>query len=374
VTAQERQLARGALLAALAALPTGWSSSPLTHGIVRLAVTTEEKRQTRDILLGRVSQAPAWNAVELLVEALGLSTTAVGSRQVLEVLLGWLEDGRRTISEAAFLARHWPRLDTTAEENRRLQIAVLELLDDNATDHTYTSDLMGWLSQFPVAADLKSRTWDVLLTRLNDEQINDYDAKGIMALLVQIQPTTSRDERRGRDLLLRQIGHGITRFYTADGPGGLLLRRLSPRADDKRYVRNVLIGLLDNERRSRSSIYYMAVVGELISQFEPTLQETHHVREVMLRSTELDRIRADEVIMLGDVLSQLHGTLEDHRLIRNALLARLPSAQKASWPDYGIKPEFSETTEFVTAIRRHSAPNDWLALLSSKRLNFEYTT
>jgi hypothetical protein len=357
VTEQETRQTIEVLLSALADSIAGWSRALLTDGIVRLAVTTAEKRHVRDILLGLLPQVPAWDTIVLLAGTLQVSTTAVESRRALDTLLEWIEDSRTNASEVATLSLLLPRLDTTAEDNRRLHIAVLKLISDDGTDSYYIRTLVEWLNQFLITSDADNPTHEWLLRRLSNGPVEDH--ADVMALLAHVLRATPVRNTRMRDALLRQLSYNGNTLYVTLGLGDMVLK-LSPTAEDKRYVRNILLGLFGNQR----SYDGIVMLAQLTAEFDPTPEEMRRVRHAMVLLLESDQTMTHQVMTLGALLSRFDATIDDHRRIRNALL-RLFEARSSSLPDPGGRLEILETTELVTAIRRHSALTEWLAFLPS---------
>ena len=358
VTAQERLQTIEVLLSALADPVAGWSRALLTDGIVRLAVTTAEKRQVRDILLGFLPQVPAWDTIVLLAGTLKVSTTAVESRRALDALLEWIEESRRSASEVTRLSLLLPRLDTTDGDNRRLQNAVLVLINNDDTDSFYITTLVEWLSQFLVTSDAGFAIYDWLLRRFSNGPVEDR-AK-VMKLLAHVLRATPGTDTRIRDALLRQLSYDGNALYVTLGLGDMVLK-LSPTAEDKQYIRNLLLRLFGNQR-SYDEIVNLA---QLIAKFDPTPEEMCRARHAMMLLLESDQAAKHQVLTLAALLSRFDATIDDHRCIRNALL-RLFEARSDSLPDPGGRLEIPETIELVTAIRRHSALTEWLAFLPSR--------
>ena len=355
VTEQERRQTIEVLLSALADPVAGWSRALLTDGIVRLAVTTAEKRQVRDILLGLLPQVPAWDAIVLLAGTLKVSTTAVESRRALDALLEWVEESRRSASEVARMSLLLPRLDTTDGDNRRLQNAVLKLINNDDTDSFYITTLVEWLSKFLVTSDAGFAIFDWLLRRFSDGPVEDR-AK-VMKLLAHVLSATPGGDTRIRDSLLRQLSYDGNALYATLGLGDMVLK-LGPTAEDKRYIRNLLLRLFGNQ----SSYGEIVNLAQLIAELDPTPEEMRRARHAMMLLLESDQAATHQVMTLAALLSRFDAAIDDHRRIRNSLL-RLFEARSRSLPDPGGRLEILETTELVTAIRRHSALTEWLAFL-----------
>jgi hypothetical protein len=331
----------------------------LAEQIARLSVTTEEKEEAHSILLQLLPYATAWSVPSLLANRLKLSTTAEQTRQAMEALLQWLEESHRGAREAVSLAALLSGIDIPSQDDHRLGIAILKLLERNAADG-HTGNLLRWLNRLPVTTDFNSRIQEVLFKKLSDRPPNDATS-GLRDIITYLQPVTTQEKRMVRDAILDQLSRDID-MHKFDNLMLMRLRYLSPTPEDREYVRNRLRGLLD----TKNGVIKKALVWQLISQFDPASEDIDQARQAILQWIESTSFAhagpLDETFLwLEHVLAQLHATPEDHHRIRRKLLGKLGT--EAAHEDNKLVGDCL----LLAAIRRHSTSAEWITFLSSQR-------
>ena len=384
-TAEDKRLARGALLALLARETHGWVAdqtsgradetrvwvshrargqvaASLAGGVAQLATTAEDKRLARGALLallarethgwvadqtsGRADETRVWVshrargqvAASLAGGVAQLDPTAEDKRQARGALLALLarETDRWGVAEtrgqvAASLAGGVAQLDPTAEDKRQARGALLALLarETDNLDETrglMAESLVGGVAQLATTAEDKRQARDALLAllaRKTDSLVADLTSGQVAASLaggVAQLATTAEDKRQARDALLALLAR-----ETSDLQHELAVAQLDPMTEDKRQARDALLGLLALKRNG----WVAASLASGVAQLDPTAEDKRQARDALLallaRETDSPVARVLVAASLAGEVAQLDPTAEDKRQGRGALLALLAS-------------------------------------------------
>ena len=370
--AEDKRQAREVLLGLLAGETSSWVAGRLAGVVVQLATAAEDKRQAREALLGLLAgETSSLSAAWLAGAVAQLDPAAEDKRQAREALLGLLA-GETSSWVAAVLAGVVVQLDPAAEDKRQAREALLGLLAGE-TDGEAAGELAGAVAQLDPAAEDKRQAREALLGLLAGET-SSWVADKLAGAVAQLA-TAAEDKRQAREALLGLLA-GETDGEAAARLAGAVAQ-LDPAAEDKRQAREALLGLLAGETDGEAA----ARLAGAVAQLDPAAEDKRQAREALLgllaRATD-----GEAAARLAGAVAQLDPAAEDKRQAREALLgllARATDGQVAArlaggvaqldptvhdlrtWRAWADRP----TAELLTAVRRNSALNDWLAALPS---------
>lgn len=340
--------ARQSLLGLLANAHNGQSAHELTDAVVEFAVTGEDKRQARKILLGLLAQAgdrPGGDrlAIWLAPGVARLDPTAEEKHQARQALLrllahadnGWV---------AQHLALAVAGLDPTTEEKHKAREALLGLLrrTANETSESDAGELIGGLAEVATTAEEICHARRALLGLV--AEVNGQVAIKLMAGVARFA-TTTNDKREARQALIRLLARAdrLKADWIVDW-----LADLNPTAEDKRQACKVMLRLLAEET-FHSQATVKLVSG--ITSFTHTTEDKREVRDALLGllANQIDAAVLGELVT---GVTELATNADDKHQVLHALLEIV--ANPAS--DQGATALASGVTELATGAddKRHA--------------------
>ncbi len=373
-TAEDKRHARDALLRLLADPNRGWMAAELMNGVILFAPATEDKREARDALMallsplagpttGWVVELPVADGVvqlaptggrlaEYLVSGLvQLAQTAEDkrdSRRALLRLLGGPTDG--WVAEQ--LVNGVVQLAQTAEDKRQARGGLLRLLVGHA-DGSTAAVLLGGVIQLAPAARDKREARDALF-RLLGGPTEDWVAEKLVDGVVQLAQT-AEDKRHARDALLGLLTSQTNASTAARLADGVV--QLIETEADKRQARDALLRWLTDQTDGwlatpsavaplAGALLQLDPTGDYKQAYEKTgfptyLGDSSMFGALMGKELQLDSAAEDErandpllellagpadgwhAAWLARQVVQLAQTAEDRRQARDALLGLL---------------------------------------------------
>ena len=342
-------LTREALLRLLADPANSWAAEKLVSGVVQLATTAQDKRQTRAALLGLLpGQAGGWVADEIAACVSRLGRTARDNGQARDAPArlpprpagapladepaGWVSwrapaaddnhqirgmllrslasqtNGRKAAGLAAAVLYARP----TAEEKRQAREVLLGLLASE-TDGRTAAELANIVSRLGPAEDNR-QTCDTLL-RLLTAQSHGHAAAWLADGVIQAGPTAD-DQRQARGALLRLLagqtdGHKAARLASR-------VSRLDLTAEDKRQARHALLALLAGQTDGQVALE----LARRVTRLDPTAEDKRQARHALL-ALLAGQTDGQVALELARRVTRLDPTAEDQRRTRDSLLRLL---------------------------------------------------
>jgi NACHT domain len=345
-------------------VPAGWTASngqirqllldrgPLTthalmsqwlNDVARFAVTSQERAQAREVLLGLLDREPGSFVACQLAECVGeLGPTARDQLQVREVLLRLLA-GESAGEPACTLAQCIGSFGPTAEDRATARQVLLALLAQTHWIGT-VARLAGCVGSLGPAAPERAQVRDALLAQLGQDLISG-EASAVATAMAR-SAVTPEERINVRQALLAVVAR-TNSGRTATGVVNVLAR-LAPAADDpwqvvddtwltvngpgltaaeRGHARSALLRLLAQTTTSWAA----RELASAISQLGPTRDEQIRVREALV-TLLAEESRGEDARMLTDAVARSAATAEDQERIREAflaILARTTSGEKA---------------------------------------------
>ena len=319
VTEEDKRETRAALLRLLASETDGEVAGPLADGVIRLDASSEDKRKAREALLRLLSsQSNDWATADLADVLTRLDVTSEDKLEVREALLMALAGPprQRAIGRLADLLAQFA---TTAEDRRQARKALLRLLVGETNSWVAAGDLAYGLTQLDPTAEDKRKAREVLL-KLLANQASSWRSEEVAYMLTQLDPVPE-DRRQARDALLRLLADEAE-GYRAVVLASLIVQ-LATTTEEKRQAREALFGLLLDEPDSWAT----AKLAYAVAALDPTAEDKRQAREALLG------VLADEadsrVAELAGGMTRLDFSGEDKREVREALLRILPGQTSA---------------------------------------------
>ena len=275
-------------------------------------------RNASDALLDLLVDGAPWSA-SVARGLIQLAPTAEDMRQTREKLIGLLADVTDS-GIAVQMAGIVDQLGPTAQERRRAQGALLRLLAVPAEHRT--TELTSALSQLSPAAEDRRLARDALL-KLLANQTSLWTAARLADGVTQFSPT-AEDRRLARDALLRLLASKNKTWIEECDLAVQAVIHLAPTAEDKRQARETLLGILASPT-GRSWAFDLA---GMVAKLDPTTEEKHQARSALLRLLTGTAPEWHEA--LAGVVAQLAQTTEDKHLARETLLGLLTDTSD-SW-------------------------------------------
>jgi hypothetical protein len=334
-TPEERKSAREELLGFLAGPGRRHLSEPLTEAVVGLAITANEKRETRAALLsmmrdmfGDLSGDPItevaftrrWGRIrlremlaELMAALILLDLTADDKRQARELLL---RITRHFDPES--LAGALELLDATAEDKRRARETLLSMLPSQDDGKEIEEMARALLDLDPTATDTR-QACDLSLSILCDQTYDCADLEA-MARTVGLLGATVEDKRRARETLLsmlpsRDDGKEIEEMARA-------LIQLDPSADERQQARETLLRTLLVHPTGNAATEMAAALTRL----DPTTRDRQQARDALLKIMSVQD-KPLSLSRLAEAVVQLSITADERRQTCDGLLGAIHACQ-----------------------------------------------
>ena len=311
-TAQDKRQTRAALLGLLPGLGDGWVADEIVIGVSRLGPTAHDRRRARDALLGLVpSQAGGWEAAWLVGRAVRLATTAQDKRQTRAALLGLLP-GQAGGWVADEIAACVSRLGRTARDTGQARDAPARL-PPRPAGAPLADEPAGWVSWRAPAADDNHQIRGMLLRSLAS-QTNGRKAAGLAAAVLYARPT-AEEKRQAREVLLGLLASETDGRTAAELAN--IVSRLGP-AEDNRQTCDTLLRLLTAQSHGHAAAW----LADGVIQAGPTADDQRQARGALLRLLA-GQTDGHKAARLASRVSRLDLTAEDKRRAPHALLALL---------------------------------------------------
>ena len=309
-------LTREALLRLLADPANSWAAEKLVSGVVQLATTAQDKRQTRAALLGLLpglgnGHEAARFAGKVVSGVVQLATTAQDKRQTRAALLGLLP-GQADGWVADEIAACVSRLGRTARDNGQARDAPARL-PPRPAGAPLADEPAGWVSWRAPAADDNHQIRGMLLRSLAS-QTNGRKAAGLAAAVLYARPT-AEEKRQAREVLLGLLASETDGRTAAELAN--IVSRLGP-AEDNRQTCDTLLRLLTAQSHGHAAAW----LADGVIQAGPTADDQRQARGALLRLLA-GQTDGHKAARLASRVSRLDLTAEDKRQARHALLALL---------------------------------------------------
>ena len=311
---QDRARARAALLGLLAR-DDSWYARDLIAELVALAGSAHERAHTRSVLLGLLSdETDGWTALELAAAIGELEPPEQERARLRQALLGLLAGaGDSRLGRRLASAVTGP--EATEQDRATAAEALLRLLC-SASDPYGTPELAETLAGLNPAARQREQAVDALYELVNraaDPEI----ACAFMAPVARLEPMA---RRRGRFLeallrLLSQLPDGWMTVKLAEA-----VTALDPAAADRGRAQQELLGLL-----GRATAAEAAKLARSVALLDPTAEQQAQARNALLRllaGSDAPSAAPD----LAAALAGLHPTDRQRAEARKALLKLLANA------------------------------------------------
>jgi hypothetical protein len=289
----------------------------LIRGAVQLAGTAEDKRQTRDMLLGLVPGEIASTAEAAALSAVGqLARTPEDKRQARGMLLRLLPGEIASTTPAAvvaWLASQIQELGPVPEDARHAARGTLLAV---ALGEYSVGLLVDGVVPLARTAKDKEQTRDTLLSLLA-RQTDFKAAEKLLGGVMRLDPTVP-DKRRARDILLGTLA-GETSTYAAQWQVGAV-NMLGASSAAKRQARAALLRLLASE----TTAYIAPDLACELAGLDPAERDKRDARAVLLRLLDPEDDRW-VVTKLLDAVTRLDPTADDKRQLQRAMVAKLAS-------------------------------------------------
>lgn len=311
LSTEERCQARDTILGLLASPASGWAAKGLAGGLLTLDATVEEKGQARGVLLNMLARkGDSSNAVYLVRGLIRLGPTAEEIRQARDLLLG-LPAFRAGGWTAVDLGRLLLELDPTAEDKQQIRLVVLGILDGLAAVDRAT-DLGKLLLQLDPTAEENGRTRDILLGLLASGRVYGWRSEDLARQVAQLDPT-AEGRHQACEVLLGLLADQTEGDRAIDLAHCIL--QFDPSLEDKRKAHDVVLGLLG----SQSGHLRVADLVGCLLRLGPAADERRRTRDVLL-GVLADQTDGTRVTDLVRALIRLDLTAEDKRQVENVLV------------------------------------------------------
>jgi hypothetical protein len=373
VTTEERGQVREALLGLVgAAAYGGVVAIRLVETVARLAVTTEQRGQVRAVLLGLIGRknwCDSWGAGKLAEAVAGLDPTREEWEQVWVILLERLlqETDSRQVTNLAEVAAG---LAVTARERDQVRAVLLALVSQQ-TDSWPATKLAKVAAELDLTSKQRAQLRDALLMLLADESRPDVarqiavafataTASSVAETVAGLDPTTEEREEV-RAVLLRLLA-----LQTSGSEAARLAKpmaSLAVTAEERRQVRKALLRLLAQETSSGMARSLASAAIKL----DPTAEQQDQVWETLLNLLAKET-SVWEAISLTKMMVGPNSTRKARNQVRDALLRLL--AEKADrWPVGNLGEAMAKLA--VTAEERDQTRTVLLDLLTRQANTWE---
>lgn len=357
---------------------------PVIDGLVRLAATAEDKRQTRDVLLLMLVRQAAvrpksisaiigedrtntWLIAPLSDGVVRLAPTAEDKRQVRDALLPMLF--RRTDqTSVAALTNALVRLHLAEEDHRDVRNALLAMLAGQTNGAVAVTLIETLIQLDPKQADKRNvRTFVLatLATLRRQESEGGLSERGVPAALIktliQLDPTQG-DKDEARQALLKLVAEEPASSDATELLG--LAMKLGATENDKHRMCQALLTLL----ASNTNAWEISGLANFITILDPSEEEKRQVRQALLAML-VTQTRGSRPAYLAKQLAQLDPTEEEKRQVLDVLLSVLAGRASDPAADEGMCYFSSDVAEAVIQFNpepkdRHQALGSLLLLLT----------
>ncbi len=283
ITAQDKKESRERLLNMPAIQKIGMVATELVSGLERLDPTEEDCQKARTLLLESLTTRPNGLRVHELVSGLvQLAITPKGKREISQALRGLLISRYMTntgLYETEQVISGIAELATTADEKREARAELRELLTKQDDRHIAAKVIKGIVQLDPTEQE-KRQVLEALFVYPPDK--NPFAFYELTSLAPQLGATMD-EKRRLREELLGLLNRTTDSFLAGKFIESII--QLGPTSEDKHQIRQNLLNIAASQIRE----HRLDMINELFQKFvdlAPSAEDRHQMRGLLLSWVE----------------------------------------------------------------------------------------
>ena len=324
VTAQDKKESREALLSMAVTQKIGLVAAELVSGLGRLDPAEEDCQKARALLLNLLAAQPDGLIVHNLVSGLvQLAVTPQGKREVSKALQELLIN-RYITSTDLYAVRQvvsgMAQLAITTDQKCEARKALRELLNSQVGRNIAAEVIAGIIQLDPTDQENR-QVLEMLFVYLPDD--DDPWTFGALTSLVSRLGATMEEKRRLREELLGLLNRATDSFLAEKLIKSIM--ELNPVSEDKRQIRQILLNIVASQVRG----HRLDVMNELFQRFVdlgPSAEDRDQMRDLLLSWLEKQCQAGESWGMDKDavaLLVQLSSTGQEKMEVREKLVELL---------------------------------------------------